>query len=254
LHDASLAAIVLGAGAGTRLRPLTRRRPKVLCPLGDSTLLDVNLSRVAGVVGIDPAYLAVNAHHFADQLLAHVGDRAHVSVEPDEALGTAGGVAHLRPWLDGRAALVVNGDTWSTIDLGPLVAGWDGATVRVLVAGTEVVLRPGVGILGSLLPAEVIAGLPHRPAGLYEACWQPRLAAGMLEVVAGAGPFVPCDRPRDYLRANLLSSGGASVIGAGARVDGRVERSVVWPGAVVERGESLVDAIRLDDGLTVLVR
>jgi MurNAc alpha-1-phosphate uridylyltransferase len=254
LHDASLAAIVLGAGAGTRLRPLTRRRPKVLCPLGGSTLLDVNLARVAAVVGTDPARLAVNAHHFADQLVARVGERAHVSVEPGEALGTAGGVAHLRPWLDGRAALVVNGDTWSTIDLRPLVDGWDGTTVRVLVAGTDASLRPGVGILGSLLPASVIAGLPHRPAGLYEACWKPRLDVGDLEVVAGDGPFVPCDRPQDYLRANLLSSGGESVVGAGAVVEGRLVRCVVWPGARVVAGEALVDAIRLDTGETVLVR
>jgi hypothetical protein len=44
------------------------------------------------------------------------------------------------------------------------------------------------------------------------------------------------------------------VVGPGARVDGEVVRSVVWPGASVERGERLVDAIRLDDGSTVLVR
>src|SRR5438105_1910026 len=97
----SLAAIVLGAGAGTRLRPLTRVRPKVLCPVGNVPLLDVNLARVRAVVGDGPDRVAVNAHHHADAVVAHVGDRAHVSVEPGEALGTAGGVARLRPWLDG---------------------------------------------------------------------------------------------------------------------------------------------------------
>lgn len=217
------------------------------------TLLDGNLARVAAVVGDGPGRLAVNAHHFADRVVAHVGDRAHVSVEQPEALGTAGAVAHLRPWLDGRPALVVNGDTWSTIDLAPLVAGWDGEHVRVLVVGPPR-LDDGAGILGSLLPPAVVAELPHRPAGLYEACWRPMQAQGRLEVVGADGPFVACDTPADYLAANLLASGGGSVVGEGAVVEGELVRSVVWPGAVVHAGERLVDAVRVDDRTTVLVR
>ncbi|MCU1375565.1 MAG: nucleotidyl transferase [Actinomycetia bacterium] len=249
----SLAAIVLAAGAGSRLRPLTRFLPKPLCPVGGSTLLDGNLERVAALVGSGPERVAVNVHHHADLLARHVGDRAHLSVEQPEALGTAGAVAHLRPWLDGRPALVVNGDTWSTIDLAPLVDDWDGHRVRVLVVGPPR-LQDGVGILGSLLPAEVVAGLPHRPAGLYEACWRPLQADGRLEVVGAEGAFVPCDRPRDYLAANLLASGGASVVGAGAVVEGQLVRSVVWPGGVVAAEEVLVDAIRIGRTTTVRVR
>jgi MurNAc alpha-1-phosphate uridylyltransferase len=249
----SLAALVLAAGAGTRLRPLTRFRPKPLCPVGQVTLLDHNLARASAIVGSGPDHVAVNAHHHAEQLAAHLGGRAHLSVEAPEALGTAGAVAHVRPWLDGRPTLVVNGDSWSTVDLAPLVAGWDGQRVRVLLAGSSV-LEPGVGVLGSLLPPDVVAGLPHRPAGLYEACWRPLQAEGRIEVVGGEGSFVACDRPRDYLAANLLASGGASVVGAGATVAGELVRSVVWPGAVVHAGEVLVDAIRIDDRVTVLVR
>ncbi|MCU1488330.1 MAG: nucleotidyl transferase [Actinomycetia bacterium] len=244
---------MLGAGAGTRLRPLTRFRPKPLCPVGDVTLLDGNLARVAAIVGDGPDHLAVNAHHHADRLAEAVAGRAHLSIEAPEALGTAGAVAHLRPWLDGRPALVVNGDSWTTIDLAPLVEGWDGERVRVLVVG-EPALVDGVGILGSLLPPAVIATLPHRPAGLYEACWRPLRAEGRLDVVGADGPFVACDTPHDYLAANLAWSGGASVVGRGAVVEGELVRSVVWPGAVVHPGEVLVDAIRLDDHTTVLVR
>ena len=76
--------------------------------------MDGNLARVAAVVGDGVGRLAVNVHHHADQLTAHVAGRAHVSHEAPEALGTAGAVAHLRDWLDGRPVLVVNGDTWST--------------------------------------------------------------------------------------------------------------------------------------------
>ena len=249
----SLAGIVLAAGAGSRLQPLTRFLAKPLCPVGDSTLLDGNLARVAAVMGGGAEHVAVNAHHHAGQIRTHVGGRVHVSIEAPEALGTAGAVAHLRDWLDGRPALVVNGDTWTTIDLAPLVDGWDGERVRVLVVG-EPALVPGVGVLGSLLPADVIAGLPHRPAGLYEVCWGPLQAEARIEVVGWDGPFVACDHPRDYLRANLLSSGGASVVGAGAVVEGELIRSVVWPGAVVRRSEVLVDAIRLDERRTRLVR
>jgi NDP-sugar pyrophosphorylase family protein len=124
----------------------------------------------------------------------------------------------------------------------------------VIVTGDEAVLGPRSGIAGSLLPPSVVATLPDSPAGLYEVCWKPALDAGRLEVVAAGGPFVPVDRPSDYLAANLAASGGASVIGDGAIVDGEITRCVLWPGAVVRRGESLVDAIRCDARTTVLVR
>lgn len=228
------------------MHPLTRLRPKVLCPVGNEALLDHNLARLRAL-GLD---VAVNAHHRAGEIIAATD--AHVSVEPGEALGTAGGVAHLRPWLDGRAAVVVNGDTWTDVPLEPLLDGWDQERVRLLLCG-DPVLRDGARVVASLLPAQVIGTLPHRPAGLYEACWKPRRERGELDVLGGHGRFAACDRPRDYLDANLLVSGGAAVIAPGAEVHGEVVRTVVWPGAVVERGEVLVDAIRAP-GMTVLVR
>src|ERR671916_1379534 len=117
----SLAAVVLAAGAGTRLAPLTSVRPKALCPVGDRPLVDSALDRVEAVVGAGPDRVAVNAHAHHAQLETHVAGRASVSVEEPVALGTAGAVAHLRPWLDGRPALVVNADAWAPGDLGPLV-------------------------------------------------------------------------------------------------------------------------------------
>ena len=59
---------------------------------------------------------------------------------------------------------------------------------------------------------------------------------------------------KTFLAANLAASGGESVVGDGARVEGSLTRSVVWPGAEVRRGEVLVDAIRADARTTVLVR
>jgi|SRR5437588_10658265 len=126
-------------------------------------------------------------------------------------------------------------------------------SARVLVAGAAT-LDPGVRIVGSLLPPDVVATLPLRPSGLYEVCWKPLLAAGELDVLGAEGDFVACDRPRDYLVANLAVSNGESVIGVGADVRGALTRSVVWPNALVCEDEVLVDAIRVDDRVTVLVR
>jgi N-acetyl-alpha-D-muramate 1-phosphate uridylyltransferase len=251
----SLAAVVLAAGAGTRLAPLTWVRPKALCPVGDRPLLDLALARVEAVVGGGPDRVAVNAHAHRRQLEAHVGGRAFVSVEEPVALGTAGAVARLRPWLDGRPVLVVNGDAWAPGELAPLVEGWDGERVRVLVASdASLPLGPHTRILGSLLPPGDVAGLPDGVSGLTTVCWGPAAAAGRLEQVGGARPFVDCGRPRDYLAANLLASGGRPVVGEGADVAGTLERSVVWPGGVVRPGEHLVDAVRVGSWLTVLVR
>ena len=62
----SPAGVVLAAGAGTRLRPLTDLRPKALCPVGGRPLVDLALDRLAAEVGgLGPQWLAVNAHHHA---------------------------------------------------------------------------------------------------------------------------------------------------------------------------------------------
>jgi ADP-glucose pyrophosphorylase len=81
--------------------------------------------------------------------------------------------------------------------------------------------------------------------------WVPRHAAGSLELVGVDGRFVDCGTPPDYLLANLMASGGYSVIGPGAVVLGEVERSVVWPGAEVDAGEHLVECVRATRTCTV---
>ncbi|MDT5037575.1 MAG: N-acetyl-alpha-D-muramate 1-phosphate uridylyltransferase, partial [Micromonosporaceae bacterium] len=59
----AVAAVVLAAGEGRRLRPLTGIRPKALCPVGNVTLLDRALARIAGLGLAGPAAVAVNACH-----------------------------------------------------------------------------------------------------------------------------------------------------------------------------------------------
>lgn len=245
----SVAGVVLAAGAGSRLRPLTLVRPKPLCPIGDVPLVDLAIERVAGAVD----EVAVNVHHGRAAMEAHLSGRVHVSVEAEEALGTAGAVGRLRGWLDGRAALVVNADAWCPGSVAPLLEGWDGARQRVLVVGEDV-LHERARVAGALLPGPVAASLAAVPSGLWEVLWRDALAAGQIDVVRHDGPFVDCGTPADYLRANLEWSGGASVVSAGSDVRGEVVRSVVWPGSEVRPGEVLVDAIRFDGRRTVLVR
>lgn len=258
MGDQDVAGVVLAAGAGSRLAPLTRRRPKALCPVGTRPLVDHALDRLA-TAGLAGDRVAVNLHHGAERIDAHLPMAVHRSVEPVEPLGTAGGLAALRPWLDGRHALVTNADAWFPpgLDLVPFLAGWDRERVRLLG-----VTDPSRGDFGDvrycgvcLLPAAVVAALEPVPSGLYEASWRQEAEAGRLDLVVHPGSFVDCGTPADYLEANLLASGGVSVVDPAAVVGEGAElvRSVVWDGSSVAPGERLVDAIRAED-LTVLVR
>jgi NDP-sugar pyrophosphorylase family protein len=250
-----LCAVVLAAGEGRRLWPLTLERPKPLCPVADVPLLDHALARVRSVT----PHVAVNVHHGRVAIEEHLARAAggphpvHVSVEEHEALGTAGALGHLRGWIDGRATLVVNGDTWAPGPLAGIVAGWDGESVRVAVVGEDR-LRPTSQVVATLLPWRVVEPLEAVPSGLYEVVWRPLAASGSLDVIRGAGPALDCGTPARYLAANMAATGGASVVGDGSVVGGALERSVLWPGGVVDPGERLVDAVRTTGGLTVLVR
>lgn len=244
-----ICGVVLAAGEGTRLRPLTRVRPKPLCPVGNVPLVDLALDRVRTAA----ADIAVNVHHDREAITAHVAGRAHVSVEDREALGTAGALGHLRPWIAGRAVVVVNADTWCPGSLAGITAGWDGERVRLLLAGGNERLRPASRIAAALMPWPEVAALEPVPSGLYEVSWARLAAADRLDVVGWDGPCLDCGTPARYLQANLAASGGAAVVAPGATVHGSVERSVLWDGAVVAPGEHLSGAVRTD-ALTVLVR
>ncbi len=257
-----LAGVVLAAGSGTRLRPLTLLRPKPLCPVGGVPLLDRALACVEPHTGQGPAALAVNAHHLAAQVVEHLGSRAHVSVEEPHALGTAGALGALRSWLDGRDVLLVNGDSYLAGGAGTqpvpagglldgLLDGWDGSASRLLVqparSGTAdfADVAGGWRYLGAcLLTAEAVARLRPEPTGLYEVLWAAEHAEGRLQLSHFAGTAIDCGTPREYLAANLHSSRGEPVVGAGADVQGRLTRSVVWDGAWVGLDEHLVDSVR----------
>lgn len=264
-----LVGVTLAAGAGTRLAPLSGLLPKALCPVGNRALVDLALDRLEQVT----PNMAVNAHHFADEVLRHIDQEwagaVTVSTEPGEALGTAGALARLRPWIDGRATVVVNADSWSPTSLAPLVDGWDGRSIRVMVNG-DGGFGPRAHIVASTLPWSVAKNLVEKPTGLYEVVWREAFARGELEVITHKGSFIDCGTPLDYLEANLAAAAihgsailgagtviedgvdiSGSVIGAGARINGDVVNSVVWPNQSVARGERLIRSIRAGTLVTV---
>ena len=246
-----LAGVVLAAGLGTRLRPLTSLRPKALCPVGGVPLVDHALRRVESGCGRGPLNVAVNAHHHSELVRAHVAGRAHLSEEQPVALGTAGALGALRGWLDGRDVLVTNADAYlrGDGDIEALVDGWDGERCRLLAVPVDGPADFGACryVGAALLPWSLVRPLEAVPSGLYELMWRAEHEAGRLDLVPFTGTAIDCGTPADYLAANLDASGGASVVGAGAMVEGSIERSVVWDGAWVGPDEHLVDAIRAGD-------
>jgi N-acetyl-alpha-D-muramate 1-phosphate uridylyltransferase len=267
-------AVVLAAGEGRRLRPLTERTPKALCPVGNVPLLELTLARVAALVpGLSgPDRVAVNAWYLADQVVAAVGDRAHVSVESGpRPLGTAGGLGALRDWIGGRPVLVANVDAYlAGGDLAPLLDGWDGEGTRMLVVPGPPAEFSGARFAGcSALPWRRVRELPAEPDDLVRTVWRPAEAAGELTLVDYGGRYLDTGTPGTYLAANLDAAAAApdgrlvapdatvtgrvthSVVGAGAVVEGSVERCVVWPGGHVGPDEHLVGAIRVGTTGTV---
>ena len=108
--------MVLAAGLGTRMRPLTNDRPKALVEVGGRALIDHMLDRLAQA-GVTTA--VVNVHAFADRLEAHLVGRTTapkivISDERDELLETGGGLKKARPLLGDAPVFVANIDAvWS---------------------------------------------------------------------------------------------------------------------------------------------
>jgi N-acetyl-alpha-D-muramate 1-phosphate uridylyltransferase len=105
-------AMVLAAGLGTRMAPLTERTPKPLVPVGGKPLLDHVLDRLAEA-GVELA--VVNVHYLADRIVQHVATRRRpkvvISDERKALLGTGGGVVKALPVLGPNPFFHVNSDT-----------------------------------------------------------------------------------------------------------------------------------------------
>lgn len=106
-------AMVLAAGLGTRMRPITDVKPKPLVEVAGKTLIDHVLDKLAED-GVRKA--VVNVHHHAAQMEAHLAGRTRpeieISDERETLLDSGGGVAKALPRLSGEAVFVLNADTF----------------------------------------------------------------------------------------------------------------------------------------------
>ena len=105
-------AMVMAAGLGTRMRPLTDDRPKPLVTVMGKPLIDHALDRLAAA-GVTLA--VVNVHYRADMLRAHLAKRTdmeiRISDESGELLGTGGGVVRAMPHFGGQPFFILNSDS-----------------------------------------------------------------------------------------------------------------------------------------------
>ena len=112
-------AMILAAGLGTRLKPLTDTMPKALVPVGGKPLLDINIERLQQA-GYDR--FVVNVHHFAQQIRDHVSEQkyapmVHFSDESEQLLETGGGLKKAQGlFRDEEPILIHNVDILDNVD------------------------------------------------------------------------------------------------------------------------------------------
>jgi len=117
-------AMVLAAGFGTRLRPLTYETPKPLLPLHESRLIDypLELLEEGGITQV-----VINLHHLGEQIREYVGNgsqygfKVAFSVEQPKILGTGGGIKNVQEFMDNDPFIVINGDTLIKANLKKLI-------------------------------------------------------------------------------------------------------------------------------------
>jgi mannose-1-phosphate guanylyltransferase len=255
-------ALVLSAGFGTRLRPLTDEIPKPLVPIGETALLERSLLtlREAGADG-----LVVNVHHHAnriEELLTTLPMPVEVSRE-ERILGTAGGIAQARRFVREGPLVIVNGDIVGDLPIAPLIEQADeglvlAVTERPLGQGTVGLGMRGqvVRLRGETFGQEVASGDYMGVAVLGPKClnslpkegclvgdWAlPELRrGGRIGAVVVSTSFEDVGTSGDYLAANLrwlrtrVEDPTGSFIADGASVGAGVElvSSIVGKGAHV---------------------
>lgn len=272
------AAMILAAGRGERMRPLSDAVPKPALPLPSGPVVASAL-RQAAACGVPR--IAVNAWHLADRLENAVRSAAPPDAAVDVCrepvlLGGAGGLANARDrGLLGRdgPVVAVNGDILLRLDLEPLLERaarsddlvtlaliphldpdrWarvgidpDGRVTGFHPAGTTgacelPLLYPGAMVLSRA----ALDALPAGPGGIVDRLWRPALERRRLGGVVVTGHWREVGTPQDYLQAALARLDGRTVVDPVARVDRTAAVGAAWigPGAVVAAGAVVGDSV-----------
>jgi NDP-sugar pyrophosphorylase family protein len=124
-------AMILAAGRGERLRPLTDNTPKPLLEAGNIKLIEHHLHALSAA-GF--SNVVINIGHLGQQIIDALGDGSryqltiHFSDERNAVLETGGGIVKALPFLKSDPFLVINGDIWTDFDLSLLPAKIDSIT------------------------------------------------------------------------------------------------------------------------------
>jgi MurNAc alpha-1-phosphate uridylyltransferase len=226
-------AMVLAAGKGTRMRPLTEGTAKPLLMLGGRTLLDHALDHLVAA-GVET--VAVNAHWMADTVAAHLGQRPRpprtLLLREEKLLETGGGVRAALAVLGAAPFFVVNGDAfWLNGPipvLSRLAATFDDTVDGVLLVQrtSHVYAEVGMGDFAldkwgvprrrkerevvpyiyagaQLIHPRLLAGMPEGAFSMNEA-WDVALAAGRLRAVVHDGIWFHLSMPTDLAEAEQI--------------------------------------------------
>lgn len=193
-------AMILAAGRGERMRPLTDHTPKPLLKVGGKPLIAWHLERLAAAGFQD---IVINHAHLGEQIESALGDGSQwgvrIQYSPEKiALETAGGIANAMPLLGNAPFLVVNGDVYTDIDFGtlklvppnlahlvmvnnpPQHAAGDFAlsSGKLSADGTEKLTFSGIGIYQPSLFASIVRGDAVKLAPLLKAAMAQGLVSG----------------------------------------------------------------------------
>jgi mannose-1-phosphate guanylyltransferase len=276
-------ALVLTAGLGTRLRPLTDVRAKPAIPVAGEPMIR---RIVAWLVSRGVDDLVLNLHHRPETLAAVLGDggdlgaRVRYSWEQPQVLGTAGGPRLARDIVGADTFFIINGDTLTDVDL-PLVAdahaASDALVTLALVPNREFMRYGGVRLdeegrvvgftrrgpeaSGSYhyIGVQIVAGRvfdgvqPGEAAnsigGVYDALIAAR--SGAVRGVVSDAAFWDVGTVTDYWRTSqafAAQAGASPSVGRGARIDpaARITRSILWDDVEVGPDASLDECIVTD--------
>lgn len=193
-------AMVLAAGLGQRMRPITDRIPKPLVEVAGRSLIDFSLDRLAEA-GIERA--VVNVHYLADMVEAHLKTRARphivISDERDCLLETGGGLKKALPLLGDAPFLTLNSDSlWiegPQANLGRFLAAWDPERMDIFM-----LLAPSATSVGY----EGYGDFAMDPSGRLRRRREREVAPFVFAGVAIVKPELLAGTPDGPFSANLL--------------------------------------------------
>lgn len=154
-------AMILAAGLGNRMRPLTDHMPKPMVPVAGKPVIDYAIDSLRNL-GVEK--IIANTHYKADVLEPHLRARGVQAVHENLLLDTGGGIKNALAQFDrAKPLLVVSGDSILVGDRGlrDLCAAWDGTKMDILLLLqplTSMIVTPGVG------DYDIVSGKPVRRA------------------------------------------------------------------------------------------